>query len=226
MNNIFNLEKILTFFNYVFWFLTLNLIFMLVNIPTVLFLIFIGISKVTTYLPLFLVCLIPFAASFTTLLYCMGKIIRNKDINVLSDFIHGFKSNFKNSTIIWIGELVLVFILYTNVNFFSKVQNNLIFSSLFIGIFLILILITPYIFLLISRFSMDIKSIIKSSLILLFTRPLITIANVLCFVFTLILFELAASTTVLFMSSITAFLIMFSSQALLKELEEKAKKSV
>lgn len=223
MNNMFNMNKILTFFNYVFWFLSLNLIFMLINIPLVLFLVFIGISNIGTYLPLFLLTLIPFACSFTTLLYCMTKLIRTGDLDLVKDFKKSFISNFKNSSIIWIFELILVFILYTNIKYFSLVQKNIILTCVFAGIFLFLVLITPYIFLLISKFSMDVKSILRSSVVLLFTRPIVSISNFLCLLFTLLLFEISAGTTVLFISSIASFLIAFSSKALIIELEEKSK---
>lgn len=223
MNNLFNINKILTFFNYVFWFLSLNLIFMLFNIPLVLFLVFLGISNIGTYLPLFLLTLLPVACSFTTLLYCMTKLIRTGDLDLIKDFKKSFKSNFKNSTIIWIFELILVFILHTNIKYFALVQKNIFITCIFAGIFLFLILLTPYIFLLISKFSMDLKSIIKSSVILLFTRPIVSISNFLCLLFTLLLFEFSAGTTILFISSIAAFLIAFSSKTLILELEEKSK---
>ena len=222
MNNIINIEKILTFFNYVFWFLTLNLLFLVVNTPLVLFLIFIGISKIGTYLPLFLLCAIPFAVSFTSLLYCMSKLIKNYEIEPFKDFIKAFKSNFKNATTIWILELIAIFILYTNIKFFSQIKGSILFTGLFTGLLFVILLITPHIFMLTSKFSMNILSTIKSASILTITRPIITISNILCLLVTLVLFEINPATTVLFIGSIASFLIAFANKTLIKELEEKA----
>lgn len=64
MSEFFNLEKLLTFFNYIFWFFMLNIFFSILNIPVILFFLFVGLSNITTYLPLFLVSLIPFWSKF------------------------------------------------------------------------------------------------------------------------------------------------------------------
>lgn len=219
MGEIFNIENILNFFNYVFWFFILNLFFMILNIPMVSFLTFVGISKISTYLPLFLLCLIPVGPSFATLLYCMGKLIRNKDLNIIGDFIKGLKLNFKQSLLIWFFELILIFILYSNITFFSNMNNGTIISCIFIGLSLILVLVTPYIFVLLSRFSMTAMELIRASLILAFTRPLLTITNLIVFLFTLMLFEITPAVTIIFIASILSFLLVFVNKALLKELE-------
>ncbi len=221
MSEFFNLEKILTLFNYIFWFFMLNIFFIVLNIPVILFFMFIGLRNVTTYLPLFLISLIPFGASFTALLYCMRKLIKYKDISLIEDFKKGLKYNFKQSTIMWSLELLLIFLLSFNLRFFSTTYYNLILSSLFIGFLIITLLTTTYIFVLISRFSMNSMEILRASVILTFTKPLISVGNVLIFLFTLILFEISPGTTVIFMGSIASFLVMLLNKNLLENLEEK-----
>lgn len=222
MSEFFNLEKILTLFNYIFWFFMLNIFFIVLNIPVILFFMFIGLRNVTTYLPLFLISLIPFGASFTTLLYCMRKLIKYKDISLIEDFKKGLKYNFKQSTIMWSLELLLIFLLSFNLRFFSTTYYSLILSSLFIGFLIITLLTTTYIFVLISRFSMNSMEILRASVILTFTKPLISVGNVLIFLFTLILFEISPGTTVIFMGSIASFLVMLLNKNLLENLEEKS----
>lgn len=219
MHDAFNMQKIFDFFNYVFWFFLLNIFFMILNIPFILFFLFVGISNIFTYFPLFLVTLIPTGAAFTTLLFCMGKIVRDKDLSIIKDFIRGFKMNFKQSTILWCCELVLIFILHFNIRFFSTIKYNLLLTCIFSGLLIFMLLATPYIYILLSRFSMKNLDLIKASLILTFTRPILTICNVLIAAITLIFFEITPGTTVLFISSIFTFLLAFSNKALLKELE-------
>ena len=223
MSNIFNLQKILNFFNYVFYFFVLNLVFLFFNIPLLSFVFLIGISKIGIYLPLFLITLIPFGPSITMLLYCTGKLIRNKDLDLMTDIKLGLKLNFKQSLIIWILELVLIFVLNINIKFFSN--YSIILSAIFILISLIILFISPYIYVLISRFSMNTKDVIKNSFILVFTRPIISIANIFSIVFTLILFEMSPGTTFLFIGSVLAFLISYCNKFLLTELENNSKKS-
>ncbi|WP_297523273.1 DUF624 domain-containing protein [uncultured Clostridium sp.] len=222
MTNIINVEKILTFFNYIFWFLTLNILFLVVNTPLVLFLLFVGISRIGTYLPLFLLCAIPFAVSFTSLLYCMDKLLKNGEVEPFKDFKRAYKSNFKNATLIWIVELITIFILYTNIKFFSQVNGSILFTGIFTGLLFVLLFITPHIFTLTSKFSMNILSTVKSASILTITRPIITISNILCLLATLVLFEINPATTVLFIGSVATFLMAFANKTLVKELEEKA----
>lgn len=217
MNNIFNIDKLMNFFNYTFTFLILNLFFLLCNIPLLLFIIFIGISNISTYLPLFLILSIPIGPSFTTLIYCTGKLIRNKDINLISDIIRGFKINFKQSLLVWIVVSVLILVLYTNISFFSNYSTAL--TIIFYILSLLLILVTPYIFILISRFSMNLIDIVKISLVLTFTRPLITISNIFAFAFALVIFEISPGTSVLFIGSVSAYIISYCNKALLEELE-------
>lgn len=219
MQEIFNIKKILEICNYIFWFLILNFLFMLFNIPIILFLIFLGMDNIINYFPLFLLCLIPVMPLFTSLLYCMGKIIKNRDLNLIKDFNHGIKLNIKQSLIFWILELLLIFILYFNIKFFSYLKYGLFLNCLFISIFITLIAVTPYIYLLISRFSMQNRSVLKNSLILTFTRPILTFTNILIFIIILILFEITPGTTILFISSIAAFLLCFSNKNLLTQLE-------
>lgn len=218
-NNFFNFEKIFDSFNYVFWFFLLNLFFLLFNIPIILFLVFVGISSILKYFPLFLLCLLPTMPTFTALLYCMNKIIVNKDLNIIQDFTNGIKLNFKQAFLIWFIELTIAFLLYFNITFFSIIKNNIILVCLFIAIAIILLLVTPFIFILISKFKISNFNLLKSSFILCFTKPILTITNLLLFILMLVLFEITPGTSVLFMFSLLSFLLMFINKSLLCELE-------
>lgn len=222
INHMFNLENINNFFYYVFYFLMLNLFFMLCNIPLIFFMLFVGISKIFTYLPLFLVACIPLAPSFSVLLYCTGKIVRNTDLGVFRDIGKGVKLNVVQSFIMGLFHLFFTFILYINLSFFSKI--NLIVFCLFACIALVFLLITPYIYILMSRFSMKTLSILRVALILIFKKPFITITNIFVFAFALILFEISPGTTVVFISSIIAFLLSSLTKKIMDDLEENSTK--
>ena len=107
----FSLQKILNAFNYVFWFFGLNIFFLIFNLPLILFFMFIGLEGIITYLPLFLLTLVPLMPSLTVMFYCMGKLIRDKELDLFHDIFNGLKLNIKQSLLIWCGELILIFIL-------------------------------------------------------------------------------------------------------------------
>lgn len=218
MSNFFNIQKIMTFFNYIFWLFILNLVFLVLNIPLVSFFMSVGISNIGTYLPLFLLLAIPFGPSLAMLLYCTNKLVKNKDLDIIQDIKLGFKLNFKQSLTVWCLELAIIFILHTNIRFFSR--YSIILTGVFVLLSIVLLLITPYLFMLISKFSMSTKNIVTNSIILVFTRPLITFANILCCVATLIFFEITPGTAFLFLGSLLTFLISYSNKFLLNELEE------
>ncbi|WP_347452260.1 DUF624 domain-containing protein [Candidatus Arthromitus sp. SFB-mouse] len=224
LNEIFNFEKLFDTFNYVFWFFILNLLFWIFNIPIILFFMFIGISRITTYFPLFLVCLLPTAPIFTVLLYCVNKLYKNKNISILSDFIRGFKLNFIQALVVWIIELIILFIIYSNIKFFTLIFDSLVLNGLFIGILILLGIITPFLFLIISRFSMKNLDVLKLGFTLAFTRPILTITNTLLILVFLILFELN-SAILLFVSSIFAFCLVFINRTVFSELEEISRRN-
>lgn len=219
MNENFNLKKLFDWFDYIFYFFSLNLFFLILNIPIVWFIMFVGISKASTYLPLFLLCLIPTGTSLTAMLYCMGKLLRDKSLNVFQDFMKGIKSNLKQSLFFWLSELIIVFILYFNIKFFSTVNYNLILIGIFIFISILIATTTPYIYILMSRFSMKNIDLLKTSLILTFTRPLITVSNILICLVSLLLFEMVPGAMCLFIFSIFTFLLSYINRALISQLE-------
>lgn len=223
LNNFFNFEKIFDYFNYIFCFFILNCIFLLFNLPAILFFIFIGISNISTYLPLFFICLVPTMPTFTILLYCMNKLLVNKDISIKYDFIKGFKLNFFQSFFIWVIELILIFMLQLNIKYFSTINQNIFLVCIFSSITLIIALITPYIFIIISKFKMSSLSLLRTASILSFTRPILTISNILLLIVALIIFEIIPSTSILFIFSLLAFILMFINKALIKELEDISK---
>lgn len=219
MNENFNLKKLFDWFDYIFYFFSLNLFFLILNIPIVWFIMFVGISKASTYLPLFLLCLIPTGTSLTAMLYCMGKLLRDKSLNVFQDFIKGIKLNLKQSLFFWLSELIIIFILYFNIKFFSTVNYNLILIGIFIFISILIATTTPYIYILMSRFSMKNIDLLKTSLILTFTRPLMTVSNILICLVSLLLFEMVPGAMCLFIFSIFTFLLSYINRALISQLE-------
>lgn len=102
------------------------------------------------------------------------KMVRDEECYITKDFFKGFKSNFKNSTIVWICFLFIGIIFYIN----FQVMNGLtlkyetICRAMLIAIIVYLFFISGYIFPLIARFENTMKQTIKNAIIMsLLTLP-------------------------------------------------------
>ena len=212
----------MTFCNYIFYFLCIDLLCVALNIPLVLFIVFIGIKQVATYLPLFILCLIPMPISFCASFYSMKKLIKNKDLNVFKDFFKGIKNSFFQATFIGIIYLILIFILSNNIIYVLK--NNISLSLLFFFIVFLAFVILSSInsFLLISNFSIKTTQILKYSFIITFTRSTLTLANGFCLVFSTYIFTLYPIQMFFFIFSLNSFFIWLINRHFLSYLEEKS----
>jgi uncharacterized membrane protein YesL len=110
-------------------------------------------------LPIFTV-----GASTTALFYVIGKVVRDDDPSTIKDFWKSFKLNFKQSTIIWILMLVIygiIFINIRNINILGNMSKFILPVQL--AIFIELVIVTIYIFPILSRYDMTTKDLIKTS---------------------------------------------------------------
>ncbi len=221
MNSIFNIEKMLDFFSTVFYFFMTNMLFIFFNIPLVFFFLFLGISHIETYLPLFLVCLIPTGPALAALFYSMRQFITYQSTNIFRNWGKGLKTNFKISLYVNCIQLFAVFVVICNIRIFTSLYPFLPLRVFFIMLLAILILSIPYNYLLIMRFYMSTLEVIKYSFAMAFANPILSICNMIIFLFVLMLFEISAGTTVLFIAPIYAFCILISNRHLMKKLEEQ-----
>lgn len=219
MNKAFDMEKIMSFFNYIYYFFILNLLFLLSNLPFLGFFFLVGISRAGEYLPSFLLCLLPLGPSLCALFYCMNKLIKNKDLYPVRSYFKGYFNNFKQSAVIAAMQLSCAFIICASMRFFEAVPEFSAFSIILLIELALLLLITPFLYLLISRYQMKMLEIIKASFVIVIGKPLYAIGNAVVFLFVLMLFELIAGTTFLFIGSLYAFLIALTNKTLFRKLE-------
>ena len=130
---------------------------------------------------MWLVCCIPIVtigASTTALYTVMLKLVKNEEGYVFRGFFKAFKSNFKQSTIIWLILLLLgiVWIVDFRVAGMMPGMAGIVFSAIFLvlGFFLLSVLI--YIFPRTARYENGIKATFKNALILTIARLPYTVA--------------------------------------------------
>ncbi len=221
MEELFHLEKVLGFCEKVCYFVIVNLLFVVSNIPVLLFLLFAGASQIRECLPLFLLCLLPMAPALSAVMYAMNRLIHDTQGSGLRDYKKGYCCDFLQKVRLGAGQLAVILICWTNIEFFTLQFRVLPLAILFILLFAAAILATPNLYMLSSRYEMGNIQIVKTAVTLLVARPASTLGNLAAFAVLLAAFEVSAGTTVLFMGSAYGFLVMFMNQGIMQKLESK-----
>lgn len=219
-SELFRIEKILEFCERVCYFFVVNLMFVLSVLPVWLFCLFIGISQAGVYLPLFLLCMTSVPPAFCAVLYAMRRMIDGRERGPLKDYCRGYRMDFWQKYKLGFGHMAVLFILWTNIRFFTKLLPVRPFALLFGFLFAFAVIIAPNLYLLASRYVLNNLRIVKTAISMTITKPVCTLGNIAALGVMLVLFELAAGTAVLCMFSIYGFLVAFINLRVLGTLEE------
>ena len=152
---------------------------------------------------MWLICCIPIitiGASTTALYTVMLRMVKNEEGYIFRGFLKAFKSNFKQSTLIWL-ILLLLGIVWTvdfRVAGFMPGMAGIILRAIFLALGFILLSVMIYIFPLTARYENGIKATFKNALIL-------TVAK-LPYTFLMVAIVVAA----VFASLWSAFTLLFS----------------
>lgn len=220
---------IYTITNYIFWFFLGNLYFLLLNIPLLFILITVLSNGANTIsqglIPIFVICCIPIGPAATALLSVMGKLIREKDINITKDFFKAYKVNFFQSLFFWSLEMIILSILFIDIKLIIA-SSYPKFLTVFIFIVITFIFsMGLYVFPIISRFYLSTKDILKTAAYYTIRKFNITILNLASFLVVILIFFKVSTFILVFISSIICYLIMFYQQKILLEIESNIKKN-
>lgn len=107
-------------------------------------------------------------ASTTAAYDCAFKIIRARDTNVFKDFIRSFKSNFKQSTIIFLILLPIGALIGVDLWFWSQQDGDMAFvmNALSIGIAALFIVTYLYVFPVQAVFENPVKKTLKTAFLM------------------------------------------------------------
>lgn len=124
---------------------------------------------------MWLICCIPIitiGASTTALYTVMLRMVKNEEGYIFRGFLKAFKSNFKQSTLIWL-ILLLLGIVWTvdfRVAGFMPGMAGIILRAIFLALGFILLSVMIYIFPLTARYENGIKATFKNALILIVAK--------------------------------------------------------
>ena len=112
----------------------------------------------------FSIPLITIGASTTALFYVTTRRISGREGYLSRDFWHGFKTNFKRATIIWLLMIIVISLIIFNFFNFNLIGGMVnIFIALWIVVLFEVLLISIYIFPLTARFDMTVKELIRNA---------------------------------------------------------------
>lgn len=120
----------------------------------------------------------------TALYYTVVKVIRRERGYVFREFFHSFKDNFKLGLITTVIYLLLAFVLYVDYSYANSLKETnanqaYLFLAGFNAISLIAIAVLAYIFPVLSRFSLNIKGLFKTTFLMAMKHLLTTIALII-----------------------------------------------
>ena len=219
-SEVFQMDKILGFCEKLWYVIGANLLFLLSNLPALLFFLFVGASQVRTCLPFFLLCMVPARPALSALFYTMNRLLSKTETGVWRDYRKAYRDDWGQKYLLAAGHMFLILVFEINIEFFAVQIPVFPLMILFVILFAAALAVTPNLYLLASRYRMKNRDIVKTSLILLVTRPVSTLGSIVSLGVILMLFELKAGTAVLFMGSLYGFLIAFMNRKVLHSLEE------
>lgn len=151
---------------------------------------------------IFSIPIVTAGAATTALFYAAGKRVRNEDGYLFRDFWRSFKMNFKQSTIVWIIQLILFWVVATNIRNIHILGGMAPYMlPLQFVIAIELFIISIYVFPLIARFHITLPNIFKTAF-LMANKHFVT--TILC---------IAAAAGILFAVYYWGFFILFAMSA-------------
>lgn len=111
--------------------------------------------------------LITVGASTTALFYVIGKIVRKEEVHEFRDYMKGFRDNFRQATCIWVILCAAYIMIFTNLSFIKR-YNSMegLMLALQLPVLIQVVIVTVFVFPLLSRYESNIIGIIKASWII------------------------------------------------------------
>lgn len=216
MKDACNWGKLSVFFDTVWYLAGVNFFFLAANVPLLLFLLLVGAGRAGTYLPLFLLCLLPMAPALSAVFYSMNRYFDKKDLGAFRDFQKGWRGSLTVSLKAGALQLLFVFILWTNLRFFGNRPGGLIPVVISALLLLFAVVMTPNLYYLAGIYDRSAFDTFKSSIAMTLGKPGTTLGGAAAFCVVLLLSQLSPALAVLFFAGIYGFLVTFMNRNLIK----------
>lgn len=127
-------------------------------------LIIINLLVIVCSLPIFTI-----GASWTALYYVTVKMVKNEESYVMKDFFKSFKQNFRQATVIWLINLIVLLVLAADAMIIRRGMSEGIpqFIIIAMGVMIVFtVAVMVYVYPVLSHFDNSVKNTIKNAFIL------------------------------------------------------------
>jgi uncharacterized membrane protein YesL len=209
---------IFTICNYIWWFLLGNLYFGLTNILFIFAWFGTSAEGVSSFNIINIIALIPTGPALVALFSVMGKLLREKDVDMTRDFFTAYRKNFFEALFHWTIFLIISSIIYFDIVCTKFMPLKIIFIIVAFLLFSMILYVLP----IISRFYFKKIDAIKISFYYCLKKIHITLFN-WAYLIVLAYTSLKTGNIILVLSfwSIFCYLIMLNEKTILTEIEEK-----
>lgn len=208
------------FSNYIYNFMVTNFFFAAANVVFLFF--FMTLIQSVSNSLLYYLALIPAGPAISALLYSMDKLARTGDLSPVHDFAYGYKSNLKQTLLIWASILTVLFILVIDIVYMRQSASlvNVAFSAILLVFLAIWVLVSLNALIINSRFSFRKRDLFKISAFYIVKTWKTTLANTGLLLAAAVLLSITIDFLLLFAFSLLAYFIMKQSRPMLKDVEE------
>ncbi|WP_199426059.1 DUF624 domain-containing protein [Thermaerobacillus caldiproteolyticus] len=204
---------------YTYWFILCNVYFFLLCIPASLFLLFQwDYSNLFTWLILFLVT-IPMGPALTASFSVMGKLVKEKQVEITKTFFKSLKVNFVQSALFFSIQCILITILIADIAFLKNYPIGHYIRPLLYSLLIMNVLVGLYVYPLLSRFFITNKSVLKLSVWCSFTKWKTTLLLLALLLFTGFILYYIPKVSVYFLIGPFCFAVMLIINDLFQEIE-------
>lgn len=208
--------------NYVWWFLLGNIYFALTNILFIVVLIGGGSEGVSGFNLITALSLLPSGPAFAALLSVMGKLIREKDVDMTKDFFNSYRRNFLEALFYWSAFIIVMSIIYIDILYMNTNSGLAPVKYILLVAAVILVSMMFYILPIVSRFYFRVKDVLKISFYYTLKKLPVTLLNWICFIgLSYMSTKISIPLFLFFFWSVLCYLVMFNERSILIEIEEK-----
>lgn len=151
----------------------------------------------------FCIPIVTIGAATTSLYYVSAKVLRHNRSYVWREFWSSFKTNFVQSTIVWVITVILTVLLIFNMQIVGATSESSAggyMAGAYLAILFILLCISCYVYPIISRFGTKLSQILRLSLYCAFRHFLHTL---------LLVAILAATAALIYLGMVTNVILIF-----------------
>jgi len=213
---------IYTIVNYIWWFLLGSFYFAVTNIMFIITWFGTSAQQVPQFNVITIISLLPAGPALVALLSAMGKLVREKDIDMTKEFFKAYKKSFFEALFYWSIFIVALSILYVDIILVNTKMEIGVVKIFLLAMMFLIISMMFYVFPIITRFYFKIRDVLRISFYMSIKKINATILNWACLIgISYVYIKTSNPVLFIFFWSILAYLIMLNEKSILEQVEEK-----